>query len=115
MIVCQCNVLLEREIEETILALLMEDPWALVVPSRVYHALGKRGRCCQCFPSVVSIILRVMEDLRHSDISAPGLAPALEMRMMELKNHSNVRLGARGDLSHRRPRKMLKEPDHEGR
>lgn len=61
MLICHCNVLTEKEIEETILALLEQDPWGLIVPAKVYHALKKRGRCCGCFPNVVETIIRVTE------------------------------------------------------
>ena len=56
MILCQCNVILRREIEEVIIDLLHEDPWQLIVPGTVYRALGKRGKCCGCFPNVVDVI-----------------------------------------------------------
>ena len=61
MIVCHCNIISMREIEETISGLLDADPWRLIVPLQVYHAMKKRGRCCGCFPNVVDIIVRVTE------------------------------------------------------
>jgi len=66
MLVCHCNLITEKEVEETILELLAEDPWMLVVPASVYHRLGKRGRCCGCFPNVVETIIRVTESY-HGD------------------------------------------------
>ena len=62
MIVCHCNLISEREIEEAIVGLLDEDMWQLIVPAKVYHAMARRGRCCGCFPSVVGLILRVTAD-----------------------------------------------------
>nr|WP_244618114.1 (2Fe-2S)-binding protein [Rhizobium sp. RU35A] len=50
-------------------SLLDEDCWQLIVPSKVYHAMQKRGRCCGCFPNVVDLIIRTTEEyhaLRHS-------------------------------------------------
>ncbi|MDP3896283.1 MAG: (2Fe-2S)-binding protein [Mesorhizobium sp.] len=61
MLVCHCNLISEKEIEQTILRLLEADPWQLIVPAKVYHALAKRGRCCGCFPNVVETIIRVTE------------------------------------------------------
>ena len=61
MLVCHCNLITEREIEEAILQLLERDPWGLIVPAKVYHWLQKRGRCCGCFPNVVETIIRVTE------------------------------------------------------
>lgn len=62
MLVCHCNLITQQEIEETIVSLLDKDPWQLLVPAKVYHALSKRGRCCGCFPNVVETIIRVTED-----------------------------------------------------
>jgi hypothetical protein len=65
MLICHCNLITEREIEQTIWSLLSEDPWRLIVPATVYHALQKRGRCCGCFPNVVETIIRITEEF-HS-------------------------------------------------
>ncbi len=62
MLICHCNIITEKEIEATIVALLDADPWQLIVPAKVYHALAKRGRCCGCFPNVVETIIRVNEE-----------------------------------------------------
>lgn len=61
MLVCSCNFITEKEIEDTIVSLLDEDCWQLIVPAKVYHAMEKRGRCCGCFPNVVDIIIRTTE------------------------------------------------------
>lgn len=61
MLICHCNIITEREIEREIIAMLDVDPWQLIVPAKVYHAMNKRGRCCGCFPNVVETIIRVTE------------------------------------------------------
>lgn len=72
MIVCQCNLLSQGEIEAAVEKLLDEDPWQLIVPSKVYHSMRIRGRCCGCFPDVVTIIGEVSERVR----SGRGMQPA---------------------------------------
>lgn len=72
MIVCQCNILSKREIEAAIERLITDDPWRLIVPSTVYHAMRQHGQCCGCFPDVVAIIAEVTERLR------PGDTPAID-------------------------------------
>ena len=72
MLVCHCNLITEKEIEEAILQLLERDPWGLIVPAKVYHWLQKRGRCCGCFPNVVETIIRVTEHY-HSGSEASGV------------------------------------------
>ena len=73
MLICHCNVVTEREIRDATRALLRDDPWELIVPAKLYRELGKRGRCCGCFPNVVDIITRVTEEyhLEIADLSAP--------------------------------------------
>jgi bacterioferritin-associated ferredoxin len=61
MIVCSCNVIMKREIEEEISRLLEKDSWQLITPGVVYHAMKKRGRCCGCFPNVISVIVETTE------------------------------------------------------
>ncbi|APX68600.1 hypothetical protein BR10RB9215_C20474 [Brucella sp. 10RB9215] len=62
MLVCSCNIITEKEIEDTIIELLDEDCWQLIVPGTVYNAMNQRGRCCGCFPNVVETIIRVTEE-----------------------------------------------------
>ncbi len=61
MITCHCNIITETEIEQTIISLLDQDRWQLIVPAKVYHALEQRGKCCRCFPNVVDIIIRTSD------------------------------------------------------
>ncbi|MBZ9678084.1 (2Fe-2S)-binding protein [Mesorhizobium sp. ES1-1] len=62
MLICHCNIITEKEVEQTIIDLLDKDPWQLIVPAKVYHTMQKRGRCCGCFPNVVETIIRVTEN-----------------------------------------------------
>ena len=70
MLICHCNIITEKEIEQTIVRLLDEDPWQLIVPAKVYHAMAKRGRCCGCFPNVVETIIRVTEDYHARSVTS---------------------------------------------
>lgn len=62
MLVCSCNFITDKEIQAVITELLDQDCWQLIVPGKVYHAMGKRGRCCGCFPNVVDLIIRTTAD-----------------------------------------------------
>ena len=57
MIVCSCNIITRRDIEAVIERLLAEDPYAVLTPGLIYHRLGRRGRCCGCFPQVSRILV----------------------------------------------------------
>ena len=79
MLVCSCNFISDREIRETIIGLLEEDCWQLIVPLKVYRAMEKRGRCYGCFPNVVDIIIETTEAF-HRDRATPEaeVVPYLE-------------------------------------
>ena len=96
MLICHCNIITEKEIEQTIIGLLDQDPWQLIVPAKVYHAMQKRGRCCGCFPNVVETIIRVTESY-HSRLEANG---------MDVVSHLDRVRGLRSEYGSRR---------HEGR
>ncbi len=91
MLVCQCNLITQREVEDTILELLAKDPWGLIVPAKVYHALQKRGRCCGCFPNVVETIIRVTESY-HSRSEATAADVVLHLdRVRKLRSEYGSR------------------------
>ena len=57
MIVCSCNIITRRDIEAVIERILADDPYAVLTPNLLYHRLGRRGRCCSCFPHVSAILV----------------------------------------------------------
>jgi hypothetical protein len=57
MIVCSCNIITRRDIEGVIERILADDPYAVLTPNLIYHRLGRRGRCCGCFPLVTQVLV----------------------------------------------------------
>ena len=101
MLVCHCNLITQREIEQTIIGLLDADPWQLIVPAKVYHALAKRGRCCGCFPNVVETIIRVTEEY-HARSEAADTEIVLHLdRVRELRGQFGSRRYEGRKTSHR--------------
>jgi bacterioferritin-associated ferredoxin len=82
MIVCSCNVIVRRDIEAVIEEILAEDPYAVLTPGLLYHRLGRRGKCCGCFPHVSQILVEhgtyVRERLAAGAIPAPEDEAELE-------------------------------------
>ena len=81
MLVCHCNVITDKEITRIIRGFLAEDPWAIIVPAKVYKALEKRCKCSGCVPNVVDLITTVTAEY-HREITetataaiAPPMAP----------------------------------------
>lgn len=77
MLVCQCNVITDREITRVIRDLLAADPWQIIVPAKVYRELEKRCKCSGCVPNVVDLITTVTHEyhLEIADSSAEVKAP----------------------------------------
>ena len=57
MIVCSCNIITRRDIEAVIEEILLDDAYAVLTPNLLYHRLGRRGKCCGCFPHVSDILV----------------------------------------------------------
>lgn len=101
MLICHCNLITQKEIEDTIIELLEKDPWTLIVPAKVYHTLQKRGRCCGCFPNVVETIIRVTEEY-HARSEAGGEEVVSHLdRVRELRVQYGSRTHERRTTSHR--------------
>ena len=56
MIVCHCNHIDHREIEEACTRLVEAHPWRVLTPGAVYKALGRRPRCGGCLPLAANLI-----------------------------------------------------------
>lgn len=56
MIVCHCNIITEASIRAVVDDLISADRHRVITPGLVYMTLGKRGRCCGCFPNAIAVI-----------------------------------------------------------
>jgi bacterioferritin-associated ferredoxin len=101
MLICQCNIITQKEVEQAIVALLDEDCWQLIVPAKVYHSMKKRGRCCGCFPNVVETIIRVTEEY-HARSETDGVDVVTHLdRVRELRIQYGSKAHERRNASHR--------------
>ena len=101
MLVCQCNVITDREIKRVILDLLKEDPWAIIVPAKVYRALQKRVKCAGCVPNVVDIIVRVTENYHSQQAQQSGEVLSLPTGLEKLKQQRSGVRRERRSTGHR--------------
>jgi bacterioferritin-associated ferredoxin len=74
MIVCSCNVITRRDVESVIEEILIADLYAVLTPNLLYHRLGRRGKCCGCFPHVSQILVEHGTLVREK-IEADGALP----------------------------------------
>ena len=101
MLVCQCNVINDREIIRVIKDLLADDPWQIIVPAKVYRELEKRCKCSGCVPNVVDIIVRVTETYHAQQAHRPTELVHIQTGLEKLKKQRNGVRRERRSTSHR--------------
>lgn len=101
MLVCQCNMITSKEIEDIVLDLLKADPWQLVVPAKVYSELNRRAKCSGCVPNVVDIIVRVTENYHSQQAQQSGDVVSLPTGLEKLKQQRSGVRRERRSAGHR--------------
>src|SRR6218665_1773784 len=101
MLICQCNMITSREIEDIVLDLLKADPWQLVVPAKVYSELNRRAKCAGCVPNVVDIIVQVTENYHAQHAHPPGDVVTFQTGLEKLKQQRSGVRRERRSTSHR--------------
>jgi bacterioferritin-associated ferredoxin len=95
MLVCSCNFITEKDIRDVITSFLDADPWQLIVPGKIYHAMEKRGRCCGCFPNVVDLIVETTTNY-HRALNEPETErEAFLARLRAFEQEQKTALSAR--------------------
>ncbi|RYH12816.1 MAG: (2Fe-2S)-binding protein [Alphaproteobacteria bacterium] len=102
MLVCQCNVITDRDIKQIVLSLLKADPWQIIVPAMVYRELEKRFKCAGCVPNVVDMIIKVTEEyhLQMAD-DAAGARAVVPQRLSAMRRVRNGGRNERRGTGHR--------------
>lgn len=67
MIICQCAVIREAEVETAIRSLREKNPKAQITQSRLFKELGKKPDCTDCAPLLNHRITRITADLQLKD------------------------------------------------
>jgi len=60
-IVCHCNFITKADLEGAVRDVLRRDPSARLEPQCVYAELGKRGKCCGCFPQAERVVTEMLD------------------------------------------------------
>ena len=94
MLVCQCNVITDREIKRIVLEMLAEDPWKIIVPAMVYKELDKRCKCAGCVPNVVDLIIKLTQEYHLQLVENAAEVPPAPQRLSAMRRK---RLGGRNE------------------
>ena len=71
MIVCSCQVISDKDIEEALVAILRESDAPLPTPGVVYRHLAKKMVCCSCSPLAVRTIYETIDRLAARGVVCP--------------------------------------------
>jgi bacterioferritin-associated ferredoxin len=71
MIVCSCQVISDKDIEQALVAILREADAPLPTPGVVYRHLAKKMVCCSCSPLAVRTIYETIDRLAARGVVCP--------------------------------------------
>lgn len=80
MIVCSCNAITHRDIHAAIEWMRASDPYTIITPGKVYHALGKSPDCGGC----MSLFLSTMRESDSLEVP-PELRGLRKLRMKRMR------------------------------
>lgn len=99
MLICSCNIISVEDVRSSIEEILSEDAWQLIVPLQVYHRLGKRGKCCGCFPGLVDLIVKTTENFhRRMETDAEKVVQLIDRLKREHEQCETARILAQKKL-----------------
>ncbi len=78
MIICSCNVISDKELEEGIARLQATYPHRKLTAGMVYRSLGKSFRCKGCLPLAVQVVKELRQRGLMSLELEEGAAPVLQ-------------------------------------
>jgi len=71
MIVCSCQIISDKDIEQALMAILREADAPLPTPGVVYRHLAKKMVCCSCSPLAVRTIYETIDRLAARGVVCP--------------------------------------------
>ena len=80
MIVCHCQKITDQQIHAAVDWMRASDPYCIITPGRIYHALGKRPDCGGCMP----LVLRTMRS--NSNLEVPAILTGLRKHIGETRD-----------------------------
>jgi bacterioferritin-associated ferredoxin len=70
-IICQCNVVTDRDLEAAVADIISKPEAPLPTPGVVFRHLSKKMNCCTCAPLTIRIIYDTIERLAKSGRVCP--------------------------------------------
>ncbi|MEM8743781.1 MAG: hypothetical protein AAGF14_04000 [Pseudomonadota bacterium] len=82
MIVCSCNVICHKEIENVVERMFRADPNVVLTPGKVYKAVGYRPKCATCLLHIGKLMHAHRESLESAVEQNPPKEPRSKKRRL---------------------------------
>jgi hypothetical protein len=90
-IVCQCAVISDRDIERAVSEIMSAGPGLLPTPGVVFRHLNKKMNCCTCAPLTVSAIYAAMDRLAQSTQVCPFALAEARAKLIRIEERREQR------------------------
>ncbi len=84
MIICSCNVISDRDIEQALLEIFATPAPLVPTPGVVFRQLAKRMNCCGCAPLAVETIYRQVDRLQREGRICPRAGANAKRRLARM-------------------------------
>lgn len=91
MILCQCAVISDRDIELAVSEIMSAGPGLLPTPGVVFRHLKKKMNCCTCAPVAVAAIYAAMDKLAKDTRVCPFALAEARAKLVRLEERREQR------------------------
>lgn len=84
-IVCQCTVITDRDIETAVIDIVSRPKAPLPTPGLVFRHLSKRMHCCTCAPLTIRVIYDTIERLAATGRVCPFASVEFCAKLIKLE------------------------------
>ena len=109
MILCQCAVISDRDIELAVSEIMSAGPGLLPTPGVVFRHLNKKMNCCTCAPVAVTAIYAAMDKLAKDTRVCPFALAEARAKLVRIEERREQRQ-RRIDAAAAQPSKPLRTP-----
>ena len=101
MILCQCAVISDRDIEQAISEIMSSGPALIPTPGVVFRHLNKKMNCCTCATLTVAAIYDAMDKLAQTTRVCPFMLAEARAKLVRIEERRLRRAAAASALPRR--------------
>ena len=108
MILCQCAVISDRDIEIAVSEIMSAGPGLLPTPGVVFRHLNKKMNCCTCAPVTVAAIYAAMDTLAKDTRVCPFALAEARAKLVRIEERREQRQRRIDAAQHNRQSRMAR-------